>query len=122
MFTVKEISLLEGFAASPANSIETKELFKAIIKKCKKKPQILVTINGGAFLFAHANMDIEVIIEDQVNIDNGDDLYYFHLFLPVLSCNTQEEFNKYLRSTYEATELAKINYLSILKTQIKRKH
>lgn len=70
------------------------------------KPQILVTINGGAFQFAHANMDIELVIEDQDNIRDGDDLYY-----PCLAGDTQEEFDKQTQKAYEQVLRAKARNL-----------
>ena len=88
MFTTDEIQFIE--------SLSETEFMQKILAKMKVKPQILVTINGGAFQFAHANVDIELVIADIDNIKLGDDLDY-----PCLDGDTQEEFDNQIQKAYE---------------------
>ena len=63
----------------------------------KVKPQIIVTINGGAFQCANANTDIDLIIEDEDCTADGE------LFHSPLNTNTQKEFDEYLKSARRRT-------------------
>ena len=101
MFTDQEMSSLKFCAEDQTLEDHDREMINSVMHKIAMlhsapKPQILVTINGGVFQFAHANMDIELVIEDQDNIVNGDDLYY-----PCLAGDTQEEFDRQVQKAYE---------------------
>jgi hypothetical protein len=99
MFTKEELEFLS--ACSP------NEIMKGIIEKCGqvnaayRKPQIVVTINGGSYQWAIANTDILLIIEDLDNIKTGSGLYYAAPY-----GSSQDEFDNYLREAERSVALA----------------
>lgn len=63
------------------------ELMESIVKKCTLIPSIMVTIEGGAFQYAHANTEIRLIIEDLDNMEEDKELN-----LPIVIECTEKEF------------------------------
>lgn len=107
MFTEEQIDLLERIANDGSFEGADQKNIIGILVNCREpvKPQILVTIKGGAVQSAHANMDIELVLADMDNIEQGDDLEYVEL-----DSITQEEFDDAVQRAYEKVLLARKPY------------
>lgn len=95
MITDNEVSFLVGYSNNLNCTKQERAYFASILDKVVKmstapKPEIIVTLEGGCYQYAHANMDLDLIIEDLDCIKNNEgELFY--------TSPVTEDYDLYLR-------------------------